>query len=428
MSRTFDNEHAIRAALRYLRDKESLEFPDDLDISDPNGIDIRNEAQWNAAAWNLGPTTSPKPSWAQLIVAYQHTTINGSIDHSLRYFRSATDDGRAAIIDNGFVTTAIGKIHIGGGIDRISGLLQMVENANEAGANLPHVIMRDGEQAQQPIWRQQDLRSILSFTAARINHVESAHNVVADAYFAQIAIRDDETATLDDREAAADKTFDLAFNYENYLREAMDAYDPDALPPDLPTLQDVLQERLEAAAMRKVKALKRAATNQGVLAYPACRDQETAERAIAEECVGGVLAIKAAEDAEEAKTEFKDAVDAIDRVTPLNTPHWQISGRDVAGGANPPTYIVTGRSIEITAKQPNADIPKRVTIEGIPTVTYKASGKPAPNTRTVRKHPQHSEWHQLDVTLPMSVTETVVITLEASNICGRSKIVVELSP
>ena len=50
---------------------------------------------------------------------------------------------------------------------------------------------------------QAEVRAILKATAARENVVESAHNAVMESYHAEAAIRDDETAGLDEREAVA---------------------------------------------------------------------------------------------------------------------------------------------------------------------------------------------------------------------------------
>lgn len=406
---------------------------------------IKTEQEWTEYQWNppeylkeryeqADARASGKPSWSDVIIAIQYgriddRTIDAEQILSGLYYADGVsktlNDWKEEVKDK-FVDR--NPVYVEGGLGHIGSLLQMVEHSNEAGADLSHVVVRNDKQRQMSIWRQGDLREILADTARRENIVESAHNIVMEKYYVEAGIRDDENNSLNNREEASEKALGIIQNYETNIKLAMATYDPDSLPPDLPTLKDVLQERLEAAAMRKVKELKGAATNQGVLAEPSCVDQETAVKTISTECAKGVLAILAAEDTDEAKSEFDDAVEAINRVTPINTPHWRISGRDVSGGANPPTYLVTGNSVEITAKQPNADIEGRTTIRRIPTVVSKLTGEPVEHTKVVRKNATQSLWHEVDVTLPMGTTEEVLITVFASNVCGESKIVVALSP
>ena len=62
----------------------------------------------------------------------------------------------------------------GAGLDHMTGLLQMVEQANDAGEFMPLVIMRDGDHQVKEIRQGSQVRQILKNTAARENMVESS--------------------------------------------------------------------------------------------------------------------------------------------------------------------------------------------------------------------------------------------------------------
>ncbi len=396
---------------------------------------IADEAAWDAYQWNPpeswvhkypepDPNASPKPSWNTVIEAIRRGRIWSSgetayeaLNYGLGEF--SPDEIRRQMTDADALSVGRLSVYVGAGLDHMTGLLQMVEQAAQAGARLPHIVMRDGDQKRRHIHTQGEIRAILDATAERENVVESAHNSVLDRYHAQARIRDDEAQALDDREAAAAKALDIAQDYKTHLETEMAAYDPDALPTDLPTLKAVLAERLEAAAMARTKYVMKAATQQGIDRGFSCADEERAVREIAEQCVLASIEVERADTAAEAKTAYDAGGAAIEAVTVLNTPVWKIGGADYA--ANPPAPVaVAGSAVTVEALHPAGQ-----TIKGKVALKSLAS-KPVTVTPAT---PSVASAHACKFTIDAPVTgETVTLFLEARNLCGPSKVEVELTP
>ena len=151
----------------------------------------------------------------------------------------------------------------------------------------------------------------------------------------------DETLSPEDREFEAKEALSFANNYRAHLARAMAAYDPDALPDDLPTLQDVLIERLEAVAMQKVKSLKSVLSQQGVDLPESCADEASAMRKIAEAERLGSIEIEGSESIVGAQSAYDDAVKAVKAVRALNIPIWYVTRQGVRRRTTSPTARAT---------------------------------------------------------------------------------------
>ena len=287
------------------------------------------------------------------------------------------------------------------------------------------------------------------------------------------------------RFAALEKAIELA-QHENLdadIAEEMDNLRDATLPDDLVTAKQVLVERLESAATGQQKLLKSGLTQQAVDNWATCVDQNKALGKIAEHCVLGSIAIRKADDTiwhkaagawgkssfaafilglsieqrttdadvqhegegppdaslgkdgeyyrdtasgiKEAKASFDEHKTKVESVTAANTPVWVVNDTAI-NNAHAKTSLTDTRTMTVRAVQPGG-----VTIEGeiditlVPRVTYKATGAPAPAIRTLRRGNNPIE-HEALIVLPISVTETVTVVVQASNLCGPSMIEIDV--
>ncbi|MCY3725014.1 MAG: hypothetical protein OXF95_00030 [Rhodobacteraceae bacterium] len=227
---------------------------------------------------------------------------------------------RRSLIKTGTINIDGKEIHINGGLDRMPALLQKVEQSNEAGTYLPHIILRDEDNNTVHIHTKEDIRTFLTEAASKTNHVESAHNRVIEKYQEIADIRDDETQDIDNRLEKAEESHKFAKDYEIHLKTEMASYDPDTLPADLPTLKKVYIERLEAVALKKNAEFKNAISQQGVDLPESCDDQVNATRKIAVIKQTSQLMINVLDTVEKAKAEYNSAITKMNNVSPLNTP------------------------------------------------------------------------------------------------------------
>jgi len=157
------------------------------------------------------------------------------------YIRSKLSGGQTVNIDG--VET-----HVHGGVDRMTGLISMVEDANESGETIPLVVMRDENNNPIEIYTQEEIRPILNKVRQRKNIVESAHNKVMQKYQEIVNRRDNQNDSVENRLVAANEGLDFLRDYRNLLNDEIENYDSDALPVNLETLKAVYQERIEARA------------------------------------------------------------------------------------------------------------------------------------------------------------------------------------
>ena len=390
----------------------------------PGGI--RNvgqtEAVWDAYQWNPpefltgsypdpDPAASPKPPWATVLRAAQVGRISRTAEFAENIFLHDAPVHRSQLTDHDTLEVGGATVRVNDNLDHMTGLLQMVEHASTAGAVMPHTVLLDGARRPKPAWTEAARREVLSAAAYRENHVESAHAEVRRKYQAEADIRDDETKTLDEREAAATKALAIAEDYPAQLAAAMAAYDPLTLPAELPDLKEAYGERIEAAAMRRVKEIKGAKTQQGVDVPATCLDMARALEEVSQECAHGIAAVDEAADNAAAKTAYDTAVAAIEAVTPLNVPEWQTDDTTAPG---------QGHEVHVRADHPQgANISGLVRIRSY--VARDANGDPVVLEGARVTRPSGSpKSHVLSGRVPAGAAYPLTLTVEARNLCGPS--------
>ena len=382
------------------------------------GLEYQTESEWDAFSWNpltslgyteIDPAASPKPTWATLIevnrkqkVVVRLNTINNKFDE--RTYRPF-DEVRREITDLGPLKYGSSAVHIGQGIDHMTGLMHLSDGADLAGVSLPHIVMRDDQNEPLSVYTQSHLRQILEAAADRENIVESAHNIVGGKYQKNLKIAKDETASIDDQEAAIVVVEDIAENYATLLQAEIEKYDPAALPTDLPTLKALLIERIEASAMARVKEIKGASTQQGVDLPAACLDIANAVEEVSRKSALGIQNIDDAADNAAAQGAYNTAVAAVEAVTPLNVPEWVVT---LPSG--------TSTTVTATAVHPTGqNIPGRVQITKWQ--VFDADGDPLSWTPIISRVNNAAE---LTADIPAGTKYPVTINLSARNLCGPS--------
>ena len=397
--------------------------------------EVKTEQDWIDFAWNdpvnfntdftePDPNASPKPTWADLVAAeinygfYERkqvaeTTINGD-----GYGIVPLSQHRRALTDAATIEHEGESLYVGAGLDHMTGLLQMAEQADAAGDFCPHIVMRDGEQNVRRIYRGTQVREILKTTAARENMVESAHNIVMAGYHTQANIRDDDTQTVDDRERAATAAQEILDNYQTKLQAEMDKYHPGQPPPrtDLPEFKRFYAERLEAVALGKSKDLTSYTTNQGVMLHPSCFDQQTAQQQIAVELQKGLIAINKSPSSGIVYHEYQEAGGAINAIEIINTPVFTVNQLAPSDTPYPLDKLL------VSADHPGGeDIPGEVDIIDIKVTKGKMKAG-FPKYHSEYQKTKHSAEIQIET------TEEARIVVRARNVCGVSRLVINMKP
>ena len=338
---------SVTRAVRWLRDNRGLVVPYDTSPRENNQDEI-NEDMWLATQWNPplryllrfpnsppDPRASPKPSWDDLFEADRQYELEAAQEGYIQpLLEQVVDPVRQQLTSQAHVTATIPRdggvdVNIHGGVDRMTGLISMVEDANEANETLPHIILRDDSDQPIHVHTHTQLRPVLAAMRWRKNIVESAHNMVMEQLASFTGVRDDLTKTLDEREEAAAAAVALLENYQTHLQAEIDKFDPESLPDDLDKLRMTLTERLESAALGRSKTLRSMYTQSGTILHPSCRDQAEALEQVTSAQHAGVIEITRANNAKKAKAAFDAAVKAIRAVEVLNTPIWLEGGNPI---------------------------------------------------------------------------------------------------
>ena len=418
-------------AVAYLVENEALALPENAPypfrwVNGQEQSPQFTESQWDNYDWNppthvdeveRDPNASPKPTWAEMVEAYRKFTLN-----DLKYIDSIKipelSQHRTALTDAATIEHEGESLYVGAGLDHMTGLLQMAEQADAAGDFCPHIVMRDGEQNVRRIYRGTQVRQILKTTAARENMVESAHNIVMAGYHTQAKTRDDDTQSLDDRETAATAAQEILDNYQTRLQAEMDKYHPDQPPPriDLPEYKKFHAERLEAIALGKSKELTSYTTNQGVMLHPSCFDQQTAQQQIAVELQKGLIAINKASSGGLARHEYQEAGSAINAIEVINTPVFTVNQLAPSDTPYPLDKLL------VTADHPGGeDIPGEVDIIEIKLTKGKLKNG-FPKYHSEYQKTKHSAEIQIET------TEEARIVVRARNVCGVARLIINMKP
>ena len=325
-----------------------------------------------------------------------------------------------------FLTHDNQEINVHGGIDRMTGLIQMVENANESGKPIPHIIMRDKNNHLIDIHTQEKIRPLLDALSESKNRVESAHNKVMPKYQAIADRRDDTSQSLDSRILNARLAITFLSNYQSELMKEMELYDADTLPTDLGELKSTYIERLEATALARQKHLRGILTEQGNKLHSSCHDEAQATQHVAATERAAAIRVGGADDADEAKSAYDAGITAINAITPLNTPVWTIDGTDY--DANHPTEIaLEGNSMRVIAKNPDAaGIPEdmdaiMISISSKQSIAFSQTRRTSPDPALAR-----ATIIVYALTAP-TAGETYRFDLTARNLCGPSQVTVALT-
>ena len=386
-----------------------------------------DEATWNAYHWNPpdyseftepDPSAGSKPTWAELVEAYRKAVLQGQAEQANKLTIPTLSTHRSALTDAATIEHEGESLYVGAGLDHMTGLLQMAEQADAAGDFCPHIVMRDGEQNVKRIYRGTQVRQILKTTAARENMVESAHNIVMAGYHTQAKIRDDDTQALDDRETAATTAQNILDNYQTMLQAEMDKYHPDQPPPrtDLPEFKRFYAERLEAVALGKSKDLTSYTTNQGVMLHPSCFDQQTAQQQIAVELQKGLIAINKSPSSGIVYHEYQEAGGAINAIEIINTPVFTVNQLAPSDTPYPLDKLL------VSADHPGGeDIPGEVDIIDIKVTKGKMKAG-FPKYHSEYQKTKHSAEIQIET------TEEARIVVRARNVCGVSRLIINMKP
>ena len=244
------------------------------------------------------------------------------------------------------------QIHIHGGIDRMTGLISMVEDANESGHSLPLVVMRNKSNQTLALHTHAQVRPLLDTVRRRKNVIESAHNRVVEKYQDIASAGLDKSLSVADRLAKAEEALTFALNYETHLDAEIAAYDPDALPADLGTLKAVYIERLEAAARKREAHFQGVLTQQGAILPPSCDEEEAAGRKVAMALRLGSIRINSADDAAGAKSAYEAGLSAIAEIHPLNIPEFMVDGKPYKSSSKSKAITLSSQSLTVFADHP----------------------------------------------------------------------------
>ena len=195
-------------------------------------------ARWDAYIWNppeelwpgylrgpedppewamIDPKASPKPTYDELKALARRWHLTNEYVEAVIWFRNGHDNAVRQRLTDRTLPIEGKTLYVGDGLDHMAGLIYLAEAANLAGHAIPPIVLRDGDHNTVHRWLQSDIRSMLKQLVDRENRVESSHNIIIGEYHRQAAIRDDATATLDAREAAAAKCKAFRDGYADML-------------------------------------------------------------------------------------------------------------------------------------------------------------------------------------------------------------------
>jgi len=352
----------LQSAIIWMEKNQGLVTPYQTPVFSDGKENAWNDYQWNPPLSSgktvHDPEASEKPLWDNIILAwknYQIDKLKEQTENLLEKKKQSFGDAsppyvvRQNLTDTDTIEIDGVETHVHGGLDRMTALVNMVEDANEANIHIPHIVMRDEGNQPIQIHTQSEIRKILQAISLRKNKVESAHNLVMQQY-QEIANVIDATDDADERLQAAEQANAFIKGYAGHLKTQMDAYNKDALPTDLETLKLVYQERLESHALGRSKYFKGVLSQQGIDLHPSCNDEAVALEKVAAASTVGHIHISEAETSEEAKTAYDNAIAAINLIFPAHTPEFNIN--NTLYNDNPGTLDVTAASLSVIADHP----------------------------------------------------------------------------
>lgn len=422
--------------LAYLRDVFGVVWPFGYE---PIVEEIANRDAWDAFQWNPppypdiypnpDPNASPKPSWDELVLASRLAEVKEFDEEVAPDYRDelAQHTQRLATVP---AVHGDKRVHVGGGLSHMDGLHYSHGRSTGAGMAFRRSVLRTGDQTGTvDIWTRPQLQRVLDQVAGETDLAESARNVIAAEFEDAIqfirgkrAEADDTTAPIEQRQRASDQARSRIVvlrrqvgNFGSDLAALVEKLrTSEELPDDLPTLKEVLIERLEANGMARIKEMRGNFSQQGIDLPPTCDDSANAEREVAALVSSHRSGILNTTSTSDAKAAYARAVKEIAEVEPLNVPEWEhLDGTAITGDALP---INGTHTFFIHAVQPEG-------VEG--PVSIDAGVVPNEDGSTSSGTVELGNIVGNDgtkVTMTGTDGKKTTFRLQARNICGLSKV------
>ncbi|MCY4497135.1 MAG: hypothetical protein OXC14_07610 [Rhodospirillaceae bacterium] len=382
--------------------------------------------KWDALAWS---SSDPKPQWDALVAAFREARLTFLRKYPVTF---ALDAYRATFATaplrhrHAAAPVYVGKV----GIDHMGALLKHAQDATAAGTEWPVAVMRDVEGGTVEFHSPEEAAEMLDPLAEQKNQAESAYNLLDSEVDRLLAVVQDEDGGLDDkatdeeklaaRHTAADELQHMrAYPDAHFARALQKFRELDAgVPDDLDRAKKKLIGRLEAAAMRKTKAILFAAGQRGVELAEACDEQGAALNLVCTAKQKHQILIERADNKEDALTKLAAATREIEAITVERTP-WFYSGG--GGRIEGDTHeFADASSAFVQARSPEAGkVSGTYTIEPI-------GDTPANPHATVQLQKTGDNMNFLLGIVEGSAPAR--FRLKARNYCGPAEIVVTLTP
>ena len=405
----------------------------------PPGVIFRpkTEAEWHTFPWNpfsWDPLAEPDPRipakmpWADLLVGLQLYEIK-----QLSFGTKPNDPGHkllghADAIANAAISHsgAASDVHVGEGIGHMPALIYLGAKAKSAGEAWPPTVLRDVGGKHVDIWTDVEAEELLDQVARNKNHAESARNLVYNKGIVYLNAAFDEHGGLATTASDADKLtarMNAAEQFRHFAEHIPAHYaqalkDVEAkageLPEDdLPRAKRTLIRQLESDAMRKIKDIRGAVSQQRIDMPPACRDMGDAEDKVAEQEQVGALQILRADTVDDAKRQYDIFKARIENVKPYRVPEFRTTGHTT--NFPTPKAKFAQREYALTVWQPPLPV-------GVVAVIWGFSSLDA----TVTKVRQTD--NEIDLKIVLTGNKAVSIAFDSYNICGHNRFTLTLEP
>ena len=369
---------------------------------------------WSKFDWSQIDTDAPKPTYEEALRIWEaryRAWIAG------RTAARAVGDGATHFDRMPLDHSVLDDIYAGAGLEHMPAAIHLLSAGADAGVHHPRMVMRNGDHLTGELWTRAHAEELLNALAARTNRVESAKNALVAHYrleYAALAAgapvgKIPSQADLDANKAKFDELLARLTPEKieaEFAAKMAELADEAALPADLATAREVLVERLEAAAMRRVKEIKGARTQQGVDVPATCLDMANALEEVSQASALGIQAVEAADDIAAAAAAFDAAVAKIEAVTPLNVPEWEHA-----------EATILGHELTVRARHPAGQ-----NIAGDVSFTFWAvsdgNGDPLVLEREITRPGGGAV--QMTIKLRQGIVYPVTMQIGARNLCGPS--------
>ena len=228
-------------------------------------------------------------------------------------------------------------IHVGPGIEHISGLTHLDRKAGDPGFRFIPVVLRNQDSTDTVELRHTgELRDFVDQTVLAGNATEGAKNRLAVTVYRLAAIAKGEAAPLDDagdtitdpalvlaaREAAVTELDRIDADLEGAVLEEVAALAAIPLPTDPARVRQIMLGDVEAAAAERSAWILDAVAEQGAALVPGCQPQTDALAAITTAKQAAANRLRRAETVEEMQAARDEGVATIRAVDVVGSPGW----------------------------------------------------------------------------------------------------------